>query len=82
MTAGYYQMLSGHAMTVAFLGGRWGWVELDQCWWCSKDRQNREQIRWGREVSGENEGRVCQGGCPHEELDLSFVYMMVSRPGP
>ena len=40
----YFQLASGHAMTAPFLRDKFGWVDDDQCWWCSSGRQSREHL--------------------------------------
>ena len=40
----YFQLASGHAITAPFLKDKFGWVESDQCWWCSCGRQSREHL--------------------------------------
>src|SRR5436853_7655645 len=42
VTARYYQLLSGHALTAVRLKDKWGWTDTDTCWWCTKGRQTRE----------------------------------------
>ena len=51
----FYQTLNGHAMTATFLKEKWGLVDSDMCWWCSKCRQNREHLfkeclTWKKEI--------------------------------
>ena len=73
----FFQLASGHAMIAPFLKEKFGWVESDQCWWCSSGRQSREhlfkecrtwreQIRelWNRvgEISGEAVNRTGRSG--------------------
>lgn len=36
----FFQLASGHAMIAPFLREKFGWVESDQCWWCSSGRQS------------------------------------------
>lgn len=38
VTARFYQILSGHAMTAVFVKEKWGWTDSDQCWWCGRGR--------------------------------------------
>ena len=40
----FFQLASGHAMTAPFLRDKFGWVDSDQCWWCSSGRQSREHL--------------------------------------
>ena len=40
----FFQLASGHAMTAPFLKDKFGWVDSDQCWWCSGGRQSREHL--------------------------------------
>ena len=40
----FFQMALGHAMIAPFLKEKFGWVELDLCWWCTKSRQTREHL--------------------------------------
>ena len=51
----FFQLASGHAMTAPFLRDKFGWVDSDQCWWCSSGRQSREHLfkecrAWKREI--------------------------------
>ena len=39
LTARFYQLASDHSTTAPFLKERFGWVELDICWWCGTGRQ-------------------------------------------
>ena len=40
----FFQLSSGHAMIAPFLKEKFGWIESDQCWWCSRGRQTREHL--------------------------------------
>ena len=40
----FFQLASGHAMMAPFLKEKFGWVDSDQCWWCSGGRQTREHL--------------------------------------
>ena len=54
----FFQLASGHAMTAPFLRDKYGWVDSDQCWWCSSGRQSREHLF--KECRA---GRVRLGSC-------------------
>ena len=36
----YYQLLSGHAATGAFLCNRLNKIPSDRCWWCGRDERH------------------------------------------
>ena len=38
------QLLSGHAMATASLKEKWGWIDSDTCWWCSKGGRSKEHL--------------------------------------
>ena len=41
----FFQLASGHTMIAPFLQEKFGWVESDLCWWCTKNtRQTREHL--------------------------------------
>ena len=40
----FFQLASGHALTAPFLKEKFGWIESDMCWWCTKSRQTREHL--------------------------------------
>ena len=40
----FCQLLNGHDMKAAFLCEKWGWTDLDECWWCKSRRQSRENL--------------------------------------
>ena len=51
----YFQLASGHAMIAPFLKEKFGWIESDICWWCTKSRQTREHLfkecsTWKKEI--------------------------------
>ena len=51
----FFQLASGHAMIAPFLKDKFGWVDSDQCWWCSSGRQSREHLfkechAWKKEI--------------------------------
>ena len=51
----FFQLASGHAMITTFLRDKFGWVDSDQCWWCSCGRQSREHLfkecrAWKKEI--------------------------------
>lgn len=55
LAARFYQLASGHAMTVPFLKKRFGWIDSDIRWWCGTGRQAREHlfkecITWREEI--------------------------------
>ena len=31
-------------MTETSLKDKWGWIDSDMCWWCSKGKQTRENL--------------------------------------
>ena len=42
-------------MTAPFLKEKFGWIESDTCWWCTKSRQTREHLfkecsSWKQEI--------------------------------
>ena len=58
-------------MIAPFLKERWGWIDIDVCWWCNKGGQSREHFfkectTWAREIkavgeaSGGREGKAEQ----------------------
>ena len=44
LAARFFQLASGHAMIAPFLRDKFGWIDSDQCWWCSSGRQSREHL--------------------------------------
>ena len=83
----FFQLASGHAMIAPFLKEKFGWVESDQCWWCSCGRQSREhlfkecrtwkdEIRelWRRvgEISGEGRNRTGKAGPGRRSKGFGF----------
>ena len=51
----FFRLAAGRAMTAPFLKEKFGWIESDICWWCTKSRQTREHIfkecsAWKQEI--------------------------------
>ena len=51
----FFQLASGHAMIAPFLKEKFGWVNSDTCWWCSRGMQTREHLfkecsAWKQEI--------------------------------
>lgn len=40
----YFQLASGHAMIAPFLKGKFGCIDSDVCWRCTRGRQSREHL--------------------------------------
>ena len=61
LAARFFQLSSGHAMTAPFLRDKFGWVDSDQCWWCSGGSQRLRVVN----ISSKSvaHGRTRSGSC-------------------
>ena len=84
----FFQLASGHAMIAPFLKKKFGWVDSDQCWWCSCGRQSREHLfkecrAWKKEIRElwKKVGEISEGSGEGKEKDVERRYKKRRKKG-